>query len=76
MTQLRKETLATQGTSSFNFKEDEWKDAPPFEPTRCTGCQRVIKTATEPHSMSVGGYQCMNCVSGMGPFESVHALED
>src|SRR5271154_3166844 len=69
LTRLRKmleafqqEDLVTKGTSSFNFKEDAWANAPTFEPAKCTGCKRVIKTACEPHSMIPGGYQCMNCV--------------
>lgn len=51
-----------KGTSSFNFREDEWKDAPEFEKTVCIGCGKTIKTACEAHGYVGGGIQCTSCM--------------
>jgi hypothetical protein len=70
------EDLVTKGTSSFNFREDEWRDAPAFEPAKCAGCGRQVKTACEAFSPDVGGgVRCMGCIGGMD-FGSVHAMDE
>jgi len=69
-----REDLAGKGTSSFNFREDKWEDAPTFEPTKCTKCSRIIKLGSEAHSMVQGGYQCAKCV-GMHDFASVGMMD-
>ncbi|TGO81149.1 hypothetical protein BPOR_1318g00020 [Botrytis porri] len=60
---------------SFNFKEDEWRDAPELVPTKCGNRQKIVSTATEIHKCEssnadmrayVGGWgddlRCMNCI--------------
>ncbi|KAG4026802.1 hypothetical protein MFRU_036g00350 [Monilinia fructicola] len=54
-------TAITQGTSSFNFKDDQWKDAPELKPVKCGNCNKIISTATEPYTGWGGSLRCMNC---------------
>jgi hypothetical protein len=59
------EDLVHKGTSSFNFREDKWENAPMFEPTKCRACKKVIKLGSEGHGyMPEGGLQCINCMGG------------
>jgi hypothetical protein len=71
---MRKEDLVAKGTSSFNFREDEWTDAPSFEKTMCVECGKQVKTACEPFSYASGGVRCTGCLGGMG-FGSVSAMD-
>ncbi|ESZ97827.1 hypothetical protein SBOR_1836 [Sclerotinia borealis F-4128] len=59
---FNQDTMITQGTSSYNFKEDEWKDAPELKPTKCGNCQKVVSTATEMHSGGGEHLRCMRCI--------------
>jgi hypothetical protein len=47
------------GTNDHNF--EKLADPPAFEPTRCAGCNRVIKLATDGYSISADGTYCMSC---------------
>ncbi|KAF7897775.1 uncharacterized protein EAF01_008741 [Botrytis porri] len=47
---------------SFNFKEDEWRDAPELVPTKCGNRQKIVSTATEIHSGWGDDLRCMNCI--------------
>jgi hypothetical protein len=73
MGSFKGEDLVAKGTSSFNFREDEWIDAPAFEKTVCMGCGKQLKTACEPYAHVPGGVQCTGCMGGMD-FGSVSAM--
>lgn len=47
------------GTNEYNF--EVLQNPPDFEPTKCVGCGKVIKLATEGHSMDREGYWCDHC---------------
>lgn len=49
------------GTNEYNF--EVLPDPPTYEPTRCTGCKRVIKLADGGYSYSADGYFCWKCTS-------------
>lgn len=53
------EMYAHYGTNEFNFVK--LANPPPFEPTRCDGCNNVIKLAEEGYSMSKGKTYCTAC---------------
>lgn len=74
MASFRGEDLVAKGTSSFNFREDEWKEAPNFEKNVCVGCGKQVKTACEPYALVPGGVQCTKCLGGMD-FGGVGAMD-
>ena len=47
------------GTNEYNF--EKLVNPPPYEPTKCAGCGRVIRLGTETHSVSQGQYWCDVC---------------
>jgi hypothetical protein len=55
------EMYAYYGTNEYNF--EKLADVPPFEPTHCAECSRVIKLAEEAYSMGSKGYTCSDCFS-------------
>ena len=44
------ESYAGQGTSYCNFADDAWDDAPPFEPTHCAKCGKLVKLNGEDYT--------------------------
>jgi len=58
---IETEMYVHYGTNEFNF--EKLADPPPYEPTRCGKCNRVIKLGTEAHSISSKGYTCSDCFS-------------
>jgi hypothetical protein len=47
------------GTNEYNF--EKLKNPPKYEPTRCSGCNQVIRLAYEGYSYSKEGYLCEKC---------------
>ncbi len=47
------------GTNEYNF--EKLPNPPPYEPTRCRECGRVIRLAYDMHSYSAEGYRCEKC---------------
>lgn len=47
------------GTNEYNF--EVLANPPSYEPTRCTGCGKVIRLASEGYSRGKDGYQCEPC---------------
>jgi hypothetical protein len=47
------------GTNEYNFVKLE--NPPEYEPTKCTGCGRVIVLADGGYSQSAEGYFCFEC---------------
>jgi hypothetical protein len=62
------ENFVGSGSSNFNFVEDQWDDAPTFEPTYCFACRRLVKLNSEGHARIPNkGIQCQSCVNmGLG----------
>ncbi|KUJ14476.1 uncharacterized protein LY89DRAFT_140531 [Mollisia scopiformis] len=58
------ESYVGQGTSSFNFKDDVWENAPSFEPASCKTCNKRIKMGSEAHSYGPNGLTCVSCIGG------------
>jgi hypothetical protein len=56
---IETEMYVYYGTNEYNF--EKLADPPAFEPTRCAGCNRVIKLATDGYTISKGGKYCMRC---------------
>ena len=49
------------GTNEYNF--DVLANPPPYEPTRCDRCQKVIKLGTDGHSVGPDGTLCERCTN-------------
>jgi hypothetical protein len=47
------------GTNEYNFVK--LVDPPTYEPTRCTGCKKIIRLAEDGYSVSSEGTYCMDC---------------
>jgi hypothetical protein len=58
---IEPEMYAHFGTNDYNF--EKLADPPAYEPTRCAGCNKVIKLATEGYTVSKDGTYCINCYS-------------
>jgi hypothetical protein len=44
------EMYVGMGTSATNFAEDQWDEAPTFEPTFCKECKRMMNLNVEVHT--------------------------
>jgi len=49
------------GTNDYNF--EKLANPPAYEPTHCTGCNKVIKLASDSYTVAKGGTYCINCYS-------------
>ena len=58
---IEPEMYGYYGTNEHNF--EKLAEVPPFEPTRCSKCKRVIRLAEEGYTMSAKGYECSDCHS-------------
>jgi hypothetical protein len=47
------------GTNEYNF--EKLSNPPQYEPTRCVGCDRVIRLGYEGYSYDPNGYLCEKC---------------
>jgi hypothetical protein len=56
---IEPEMYVYYGTNDYNF--EKLADPPAFEPTRCTGCKRIIKLADDGYSVSSEGTFCIDC---------------
>lgn len=56
---IKSELYAYFGTNEYNF--EKLKNPPPFEPTYCAKCKRVISLTLEGYSIKGGDYYCMDC---------------
>jgi hypothetical protein len=52
---------AYYGTNEYNF--EKLSNPPPFEPTLCSQCGKVIRLAEGGYSVKGGEYSCMKCSS-------------
>ncbi len=59
------EIYAYYGTNEYNFVKLE--SVPDYEPTSCTGCNRIVSLVNDGHVMKSGVVYCMKCaeVSGL-----------
>lgn len=48
---------ACYATNNF----EELANPPAYEPTRCSGCNGVIKLASDGYTKAKGGRHCLNC---------------
>ena len=53
------ELYVYHGTNEFNF--EKLKNPPPYKPTRCNDCNRVIRLGYEGYSTGADGYLCEKC---------------
>jgi hypothetical protein len=49
------------GTNEYNF--ERLANPPEYEPTRCTGCQKLIRLAEEGYMLKGSEYLCEACAS-------------
>jgi hypothetical protein len=56
---IEPEMYAYYGTNDYNFVK--LTNPPPFEPTRCTGCNAIIRLAEDGYTVSSDGTYCMVC---------------
>jgi len=56
---IQPELYAYFGTNDYNFEKLE--NPPPFEPTHCANCKRVISLTEEGYLIKGGEYFCMDC---------------
>jgi len=54
------EDYVTSGTGAYNFRK--LPNPPKFDPTRCTGCNRIIVRADGGFTISGEKYYCQKCV--------------
>jgi hypothetical protein len=57
--EIETEMYVYYGTNDYNFVKLE--NPPSYEPTRCTGCNQVIKLGTDGYTVSKEGTYCMSC---------------
>jgi len=55
------ETYVGMGTSSFNFMEDRWDEAPTFDPTYCSQCKGMMKLNSEGYTTLPDGESSKIC---------------
>ncbi len=55
------ELYAYYGTNEYNF--EILKNPPAFEPTKCVGCQHVIRLGFDGYAMTAEGYSCERCAA-------------
>ena len=53
------ELYVYHGTNEFNF--EKLKNPPPYKPTCCNDCNRVIRLGYEGYSTGSDGYTCEKC---------------
>jgi hypothetical protein len=58
---IEAEMYARFGTNDYN--SEKLANPPAYAPTRCAGCGKVIKLATEGNTLSKDGTYCINCYS-------------
>ena len=58
---IEPELYAYFGTNDYNF--EKLANPPPYAPTRCTGCNKVIKLASDSYTLAKGGTYCISCYS-------------
>jgi len=58
---IEPELYAYFGTNDYNF--EKLANPPAYEPTHCTGCNKVIKLASDSYTLAKGGTYCISCYS-------------
>jgi hypothetical protein len=57
--EIEPEMYAYYGTNDYNFVK--LANPPPFKPTKCDGCGKIIRLATDGYSMRGNKKYCMSC---------------